>query len=47
MPVGRVRVNKLKNRESWRPFAGVIDEESAPYWFDMKNEIQSFYVLCS
>ena len=37
MPVGRVRVNKLKNRESWRPFAGVIDEESAPYWFDMKG----------
>ena len=37
MPVGRVRVNKLKNRESWRPFAGVIDEEAAPYWFDMKG----------
>tara|TARA_Y100000004_G_scaffold135609_1_gene153480 strand:- start:4600 stop:5181 length:582 start_codon:yes stop_codon:yes gene_type:complete len=37
MPVGRVRVNKLKNRESWRPFAGVIDEESAPHWFDMKG----------
>ena len=37
MPVGRVRVNKLKNREWWRPFAGVIDEEAAPYWFDMKG----------
>ena len=37
IPVGRVRVNKLKNREWWRPFAGVIDEEAAPYWFDMKG----------
>ena len=37
IPVGRIRVNKLKNRESWRPFAGVIDEEAAPHWFDMKG----------
>jgi len=37
MPLGKVRVNKVKNRESWRPFAGVIDEEAAPHWFDMKG----------
>jgi len=37
IPVGKVRINKLKNREWWRPFAGVIDEEAAPYWFDMKG----------
>ena len=37
IPVGRVRINKLKKREWWRPFAGVIDEEVAPYWFDMKG----------
>ena len=33
----KFRVNKLKKRELWRPFAGVILESDANYWFDMKG----------
>lgn len=34
---GRAYLNKIKQRESWRPFAGTILEEAASYWFDMKG----------
>ena len=34
---GKSIINNLKKREWWRPFAGVILEEDAPYWFDMKG----------
>lgn len=34
---GKIIINNLKKREWWRPFAGVILEEDAPYWFDMKG----------
>lgn len=33
----KYRVNKLKKRELWRPFAGAILESDADYWFDMKG----------
>ncbi len=34
---GKFTINNLKKREWWRPFAGVILEEDASYWFDMKG----------
>lgn len=34
---GKTRLNLMKKREMWRPFAGVILEEAAADWFDMKG----------
>lgn len=41
---GRTYINRIKKRESWRPFAGTILEESASYWFDMKGMKSSPYM---
>lgn len=35
MEDGRIRVNEVKKREYWRPFAGVILHEDCDEWFDM------------
>jgi len=34
---GRVYINRLKQREYWRPFAGTILKEFAGNWFDLKG----------
>jgi len=37
LPHGQAYINKLKKRESWRPFAGTILKEYAAEWFDMQG----------
>ena len=37
VPSGQTYINKLKKRESWRPFAGTILKEQANQWFDMQG----------
>ena len=44
LPYGRAYINRIKQRESWRPFAGTILEEYASQWFDMKGMKSSPYM---
>lgn len=44
MPDGMVKVNLVKAREYWRPFAGVILHEYVHEWFDMKRLDESPYM---
>lgn len=37
IPNGQDYINKLKKRESWRPFAGTILKEHASEWFDLRG----------
>jgi len=37
IPNGQDYINKLKQRESWRPFAGTILKEHASEWFDLRG----------
>jgi carbamoyltransferase len=37
LPHGQSYINRLKKRESWRPFAGTILKEYADEWFDMQG----------
>jgi carbamoyltransferase len=37
MSSGRMYINKIKQREHWRPFAGTIMIEHVNEWFDMKR----------
>jgi carbamoyltransferase len=42
---GRDKVNMVKNRELFRPFAGSILEEEASKYFEMHNQINSPYMM--
>lgn len=42
---GRDRVNNIKKREKFRPFAGTVMEEHAHEWFDMMNQKSSPYMM--
>jgi carbamoyltransferase len=44
-PNGRDRVNEIKKREKFRPFAGTVMEEHASEWFDMMNQKSSPYMM--
>ena len=44
---GKDIVNEIKQRENYRPFAGVVLAEHAKFWFDMGNIKESPYMLYS
>ncbi len=44
---GKQIVNKIKKRENYRPFAGVVMHEHAKFWFDMTNIKESPFMLYS
>lgn len=44
-PNGRDRVNEIKKREKYRPFAGSVLEEHAHEWFDMGKIKSSPYMM--
>jgi carbamoyltransferase len=44
-PDGKDRVNKVKGREWFRPFAGSVLHEYASQWFDMKSLSESPYMM--
>jgi carbamoyltransferase len=44
-PIGKDRVNTVKNREWFRPFAGTVLEEDATNWFDMRGMISSPFMM--
>ena len=45
MKDGKDRVNVVKNREWYRPFAGTVLHEEANEWFDMRGLEESPYML--
>ena len=44
-PNGKDKVNKIKRRESFRPFAASILLTAAPLWFDMGDLFESPYMM--
>ena len=44
-PNGKDKVNKIKRRESFRPFAASILLAAAPLWFDMGDLFESPYMM--
>ena len=44
-PNGKDKVNKIKRRESFRPFAASVLLAAAPLWFDMGGLYESPYMM--
>ena len=44
-PNGKDRVNKVKNREWFRPFAGTVLEQHAKEWFDLRELKDSPFMM--
>ena len=42
---GKEKINRIKGREWYRPFAGTVLLEYAKYWFDMHNLKESPYMM--
>jgi carbamoyltransferase len=42
---GKDIINKIKKREHFRPFAGIILEEHADQWFDMRGKKSSEFMM--
>ena len=41
------KINKIKKREWFRPFAGTVSLEKAPEWFDMASLKESPFMTCA
>ena len=44
-PTGKDKVNTVKKREHWRPFAGTVLADHAHEWFDMNRLYESPYMM--